>query len=690
MCIKFLWIGIFIISVVHISFASDNDTLQISNNDTLQIIDNDTLQINNNDSLQIIDNDSIKKQINYLEYFVTGQGNWYSRNPSLKRDLSGLLHYVNDEKIDTILTHLGKLSVDSSYCFYRSPEDVDDSLQVQGYISNDGVMKIQKKIDRSIRTNILREKIAVPKKLLTNIDNKLPLVTKEDVKLLINNRDSVFPARLKWIETKSKGIIRHFEDIKIKKDTLSRKEVRLADIVDSLEKVRVKYNDNLRIHYLDSVTNDYRNKYIDDYSRQVQRDTARYVHLKNDSLLVAYNEQIIKIVNDSLTKVISSLREYAANDSVLIRFKNTDGNFEEIWTDRNDPRSMRLFIKNEQNDSLGIRIENAGKRSIRMFIDDGGVSLSRYKITHSKEAKLNENKISSSNLDNIFNKFKVESPWTLFGKTNLGFSQTGVTKWKSGGESAYSFLFSFYGTANYAKNNFILNNTLTLYDGWIKPGGERLQKNEDELDLASRIGYKAAKKWNYSAEVSFKSQLFNSYNYPNREDVISKFVSPVYVNLKLGMDFRPNGNFSLLTTPLSFKLVYINDPEEVNVSGYGIDEGKKTNWQPGLNVDLSWNKKISDDISYSTKYNLFLNYLMPTDNLPDMEWQSILTIHVNTFISATARLNLKYDNDVKFNVGTDDEGNSIMETRWQMKDIISIGFVYSLNKKIYHRKRIKR
>jgi len=414
------------------------------------------------------------------------------------------------------------------------------------------------------------------------------------------------------------------------------------------------------------------------------------MRIKNDSLLVNYNEHIIKIVNDSLNKVIRSLREYAANDSVLIRVKNTDGNIVQIWTDRNDPRATRFFIKNEQNDSLGIRIENAGKQSVLMFIDDGGVTLSRYKTAQSKDAKLVENKISYSNLENISEKFKVESPWTLSGKTNLGLSQTGITKWKSGGESSFSFLFTFYGKADYVKDKVTWNNSFNMYDGWIKPGGEHIQKNEDEIDLISRIGYKAAKSWKYSAEGSFKSQLFNSYNYPDREDVISKFISPVYVNLKLGMDFNPNKDLSLLISPLSFKMIYVNDSSEVDVTDYGIDEGKKTYWQPGFNLDFAWNKKISDDISYSTKYNLFFNYLDPTDDIPDMDWQSILTIQVNTFISVTTRIHLIYDNDVQFKVGEEEDGTAIMDTRWQMKDILSVGFIYNMNKKIYHRKRISR
>ena len=666
MCIKFLWIGIFILSIVHFSFASDNDTIQINNND------------------------SIKEEINYLKYFVTGQGNWYSRNPSLKKDLSGLLHYVDDEKIDTILTHLRKLPANDNYFFFRFPEDVSDSLDVPGYISYKEVLKINEKVDRSIRTNIVREKISVPKKLLTNVDDKLPLVTKEDIDWLINNRDSVIPTRLTGIEIISKKVIHHFEKIKIKKDSLLSFKVNLAEMVDSLEKVRINYNDNLRIHYLDSVTTDYRNKYIDNYSLQVQQDTARAVRKKNDSLLVRYNEKIIKIVNDSLTKVICSLREYAANDSVLIKVKNTDGKFVQLWTDRNDPRATRFFIKNEQNDSLGIRIENAGKQSVLMFIDDGGVTLSRYRTAHTKDAKLTDELISSDNLDNIYEKFKVESPWTLSGKTNLGLSQTGITKWKSGGESSFSFLFTFYGKANYAKDKVTWNNSLNIYDGWIKPGGESIQKNEDEIDLISRIGYKAAKSWKYSAEGSFKSQLFNSYNYPDREDVISKFISPVYVNLKFGMDFNPNKDLSLLISPLSFKMIYVNNTNEVDVTDYGIDEGKKTYLQPGFNLDFAWKKNFSDDISYSTKYNLFMNYLSPTDDIPDMDWESILTIQVNTFISITTRIHLIYDNDVQFKVGEEEDGTAIMDTRWQMKDILSVGFIYNLNKKIYRRKRIDR
>ena len=665
--LKFLWLGIFMLSVTHLSFASDN-------------FDKDSILINNKDS--------IKAEINYLKYFVTGQGNWYSRNPSLKKDLSGLLHYVDDEKIDTILTHLGKLPANDNYYFFRFPKDVSDSLDVPGYTSYEEILKIKKKVDRSIRTNVVREKIPVPKNLLTNIDDKLSLITKEDVSWLINNRDSIIPARLRGIGNISRSVMLHFKKMKIAKDSLLSVKVNLTEMVDSLEKVRIKYNDNLRIHYKDSVTTYYRNKYIDDYSLNVQQDTARYMCLKNDSLLVRYNEQIIKIVNDSLTKVIHSLREYASNDSVLIRVKNTDGNFVQIWTDRNDPRATRFFIKNEQNDSLGIRIENAGKQSVRLFIDDGGVTLSRYRAAQTKDARLSAELIPSDNLDNVYEKFKVESPWTLSAKSNLGLTQTGITKWKSGGESAFSFLFTFYGKANYAKDKVTWNNSINMYDGWIKPGGEHLQKNEDEIELISRIGYKAAKSWKYSAEGSFKSQLFNSYNYPNREDVISKFISPVYVNIKLGMDFNPNKDFSLLMSPLSLKMIYVNDSSEVDVTDYGIDKGKKTYLQPGFNLDFEWKKKISDDILYSTKYNLFFNYQEPSGDIPDMDWESILTIQVNTFISVTTRIHLIYDNDVMFKVGEEEDGTAIMDTRWQMKDILSVGFIYNINKKIYRRKRI--
>ena len=61
--------------------------------------------------------------------------------------------------------------------------------------------------------------------------------------------------------------------------------------------------------------------------------------------------------------------------------------------------------------------------------------------------------------------------------------------------------------------------------------------SEDLLQINSTFGYKAARRWYYSLNLQFKTQLFNSY--PSNSDKLkSAFLSPGELNLGLGMTYN--------------------------------------------------------------------------------------------------------------------------------------------------------
>ena len=647
---RFFVMGIFLMFAVQFSFASSNADSRRKEAET---------------------QDSIKTSVDYLKYFLERQGNWFPKDPWLEKNLFGLVHFVEDDKIDTVLYKLGQYKNNNQFYFYRSPSDVSDSLSVSGYLSAMAIAERLKRLDRSVKSNFVKGQISVPERLFKNMDSRIKFISSENAEWLVKNSKVTLPDSLKSYRAIPDSLMTNAADLK-KLQRMDR--ARRA----FLEKARIAYNDGLRKQYRDSVSAAYRQEYVNAYSRQVQKEVADSLKRNNFTILVHYNDSVMKAVNDSVTSVLRILTAYAENDSAAVVLKNSDNDSTLLWTRKNDPHFTRIFIKNEQNDSLGVRVENLGKNALRLFIDDGGVSLSRYTKRQIKDAKLTT-QITSSKLQSVTQRYRVESPWTLTGNSNLGFTQTGITHWKSGGESALALLFTFKGTANYAKRNVTWNNTVELSDGWVKPGGGMLEKNEDELDIITRLGLKAAKSWNYSAEVTFQTQLFNGYNYPDRENIISDFLSPAYMNFKLGMDYTPSKNLSLLLSPISSKMIYVRDTAHVDVTDFGIDKGRKTYWQPGFNADFSWTKKISDDISFNTTYNMFINYLDPFSDLFDIDWQSKLIMQLNTFVNMTATYHAVYDNDVLF----DDQ------TRWQMKDIITIGFNYKLNKQIYRRKKLK-
>ena len=61
---------------------------------------------------------------------------------------------------------------------------------------------------------------------------------------------------------------------------------------------------------------------------------------------------------------------------------------------------------------------------------------------------------------------------------------------------------------------------------------------------------------------------------------------------------------------------------------------------------------------------------------------------LNDFINLRAMLHFIYDDNVKFKVGEKADGSDILEPRWQIKEFITIGFSYKLNKRIFRREKV--
>lgn len=624
--------------------------------------------------------DPVKIGVDYLKCFLQRQGNWYTRSPELESNLNSLIHFIEDEKIDSVLIKLENYRKENQGYFWRPPNKVPDSLSISGYVSYNRICEQLKRIDRSVRESIVKDQIPVPEELFSDMDSKLSLIPKNDAEWLVRNSKITLPDSLKIFSAIPDSMIGSPSGLrKVQQMDRARR--------DLLEKARVEYNSRLRKHYIDSVSNAFRNDYITAYSGQIRKEFTDSIRRQNDERLVQFNDSVMKVVNDSVARVLRILTSYAARDSVSVWFHNSGRDSVQMWLRNNDLYFTRLFIKNEQNDSLGVRIENTGKHSIRFLIDDG-VTFSRFARQQAKDIRLSGFTPESS-LRKVQQRYNVVTPWNLTGKSNLGLTQTALSNWASGGDNSLAFLFVFNGTADYTKNDITWKNSIELRNGWLKPGNDKIEKNDDKIEIITRFGIKAAKKWNYSSEIDFQTQLFNGYDYPDRENKISAFLAPAYTVFKLGLEYCPGKNLSLLLSPISSKMTYVKDTAAVDATSYGIHEGHQTNWQVGFNTDLSWTKQFSSYISYTTKYKMFTNYAAPFSKF-DVSWENNLSLQLSTFISMNIRYYLVYDDDVTFDTGrVDDFGDAIMKAKWQMKELISIGFIYTLNKNIYRRKKIE-
>lgn len=278
--------------------------------------------------------------------------------------------------------------------------------------------------------------------------------------------------------------------------------------------------------------------------------------------------------------------------------------------------------------------------------------------------------------------------WERGGLVNLNMSQTSLTNWSAGGENsiAVNSFISLY--ARYFTPKLNWDNNLDISYGIVKKNKEDgWIKNDDKIDLVSKFGYRASKKWYYAGLVNFKTQSTPGYNYPNDSVKISEFLAPAYVLTAAGMDFKPNPNFNMFIAVLTAKTTIVNnrllaaqgsfgvEPGIVDTLGNIIKKGQNIRNEFGGYIRLSYKKDFTDNISMQTKLDLFSNYLENPQNI-DINWETLIALKITKYFSATINTHLIYDDDINIDV-MDKDGNVIGRgPRTQFKEVIGFGILY--------------
>ena len=125
--------------------------------------------------------------------------------------------------------------------------------------------------------------------------------------------------------------------------------------------------------------------------------------------------------------------------------------------------------------------------------------------------------------------------------------------------------------------------------------------SEDLLQVNSKIGLKAAKRWYYSMNVQFKTQLLNNYR-TNSNDLAAAFLSPGELNLGLGMTYnyenpKKTRVFTAAISPLSYNLKMCTN-SRLDPAAFGLEEGKRTLSQYGSSAELTFRWKLAFNIDY--------------------------------------------------------------------------------------------
>ena len=267
------------------------------------------------------------------------------------------------------------------------------------------------------------------------------------------------------------------------------------------------------------------------------------------------------------------------------------------------------------------------------------------------------------------------------------------------GQNRLGFGGAFNGFANLKDGRKQWDNSLLwqfgmqrLGSGVIAQGSDAkipFQKQIDELRLNSKYGFqvKEDSKWFYTGNASFLSQLLPTYQYTNGvagnfvADFLDQGISPIArlfapatVQLALGMDYKPNENFSLFYSPLGAKFIIVASDSiaargvhgnqvsgEADALGF-FPEFENVDAQLGSQILAKYTTTFVDEKgAFTSSLNLFSNYLRNPQNV-DVDWANALSYKLFKNFQATLLLNIFYDDDVDVQITDYDFPNGVNGT----------------------------
>jgi hypothetical protein len=273
---------------------------------------------------------------------------------------------------------------------------------------------------------------------------------------------------------------------------------------------------------------------------------------------------------------------------------------------------------------------------------------------------------------------KVDSTlgWKRGGVFAINLSQTSLTNWAAGGQNSFATNGLFSSFINYKSEKSSWVNSLDMGYGVIKQGGLGYRKTDDKFDFLSKYGRQAFDHIYYAALLNFKTQFSAGYNYPNDSVRISNFMAPAYLIGALGFDYKPNAYFSAFVAPVTLRLTIVNDRKLSEAGAFGVTPGDRVKSEFGGYIRVIYSKndfksELLKNISFTTKIDLFSNYIHNPQNIV-VNWETLLAMKVNRFISANINTQLIYDDKVKIPV----KGGKAVGSKVQFKEILGAGLSY--------------
>ncbi|CAN5352320.1 DUF3078 domain-containing protein [soil metagenome] len=274
--------------------------------------------------------------------------------------------------------------------------------------------------------------------------------------------------------------------------------------------------------------------------------------------------------------------------------------------------------------------------------------------------------------------------WRYNGNIAANINQVALKNWSGGGQSAVGINLIFNFKTSYEKNSFSWDLRSDMAFGIQKIGKQGFRKSDDFFDIGSQLNYKLAKGWKFSFLTTLRSQFANGYDYADdgTSVLISKSFAPAYTIIAPGIEYTAPKYFKAMFSPVTNKNNIVLHTNSIDVTRYGVEPGKRVFAQFGAFLTATFEAEVFKNITYSTKLDLFSNYLKNPQNV-DVNWNNKIILKVNEWLNVAITTELVYDDDVMVpktrEDGTTYEGKG---TQFRENLAVSIGYKFARDRNV--------
>ncbi len=259
--------------------------------------------------------------------------------------------------------------------------------------------------------------------------------------------------------------------------------------------------------------------------------------------------------------------------------------------------------------------------------------------------------------------------WKVGGQYALNVSQGSLSNWAAGGDEFSLSLNSVLNLyAFYKKDRHSWDNTFDFNLGYVKTTSLGSRKNDDRFDLLSKYGYALNSKLNVAGLFNFRSQFFDGFTYDNNGVGVfsSTFLSPAYILLSPGLDYKPVDGLSIFVSPITVRWTIVQDDSLSAKGSYGVDPGHHSNTEFGAFLSINYFKEFNKVVSYKGRLDLFSNYKNNPQNI-DVYFTNVLNVKLAKILTLSYGLDMIYDDDVRI------FGDNRTSAALQVKSLLGLG-----------------